>query len=66
MYLECKTERIVGISCLDKKFVFQSEISTYSLIIRLFFFKNIEILSDQGNVQTKPNTVSSIPWVTRL
>ena len=66
MYLECKTERIVGIACLDKKFVIQSEISTYSLIIRLFFFKMIEILSDQGVVQIEPNSVSSIPWVTRL
>ena len=66
MYLECKTERIVGIACLDKKFVFQSEISTYSLIIRLFFFKMIEILSDQGVVQIEPNSVSSIPWVTGL
>ena len=33
MYLECKTERIFGIACLGKKFVFQSEISTYSLIL---------------------------------
>ena len=38
-YVECKTERIFGIACLGKKFVFQSEISTYSLIIRLFYFQ---------------------------
>ena len=33
--LECKTKRIFGIACLEKKFVFQSEISTYSLILFL-------------------------------
>ena len=33
VYLECETERIFGIACLGKKFVFQSEISTYSLIL---------------------------------
>ena len=33
MYLERETERIFGIACLEKKFVFQSEISTYSLIL---------------------------------
>ena len=38
-YVECKTERICGIACPEKKFVFQSEISTYSLIIRLFYFQ---------------------------
>ena len=39
VYVESKTERIFGIACLGKKFVFQSEISTYSLIIRLFYFQ---------------------------
>ena len=33
MYLESKTKIIYGIACLGKKFVFQSEISTYSLIL---------------------------------
>ena len=37
-YVEVKTERIFGKACLGKKFVFQSEISTYSLI-RLFYFQ---------------------------
>ena len=37
--LEPKTKRIFGIACLEKKFLFQSEISTYSLIIRLFYFQ---------------------------
>ena len=31
--LKSKTERIFGIACLEKKFVFQSEISTFSLIL---------------------------------
>ena len=29
-------------------------------------FKNIEVLSGQGVVQIKPNSVSSIPWVSRV
>ena len=33
MYLERKTKRIFGIACLGKRFVFQSEISTFSLIL---------------------------------
>ena len=33
MYVESKTKRIFGIACLGKKFVFQSEISTYALIL---------------------------------
>ena len=43
-YLDCNAERIVCLTFLEKKFLFQSEISTYSLIL---FFKNIEILWDQ-------------------
>ena len=33
VYLESKTKRIFAIACLGKKFVFQSEIQTYSLIL---------------------------------
>ena len=32
VYLESRTKRIFAIACLGKKFVFQSEISSYSLI----------------------------------
>ena len=32
-YLDCKTKGIFGIASLGKKFIFQSEISTYSLIL---------------------------------
>ena len=32
-YLECKMKRFFGIACLEKKFVFQSVKSTYSLIL---------------------------------
>ena len=38
--LECRSKRIFGIVCLGIKFVFQSEISAYSLFIRLFYFQN--------------------------
>ena len=37
VYIESKTKRIFAIAWLGKKLVFQSELSTYSLIIRLFF-----------------------------
>ena len=37
MYLESKTEKNFAIACLGKKFVFQSEVLTYSLIL----FSNI-------------------------
>ena len=33
VYLESRTKRVFAIACLEKKFVFQSEISSYSLII---------------------------------
>ena len=32
-------EKKFGIACLGKKFVFQSDISAYSLIMRLFYFQ---------------------------
>ena len=37
--VESKTKKILAIACLGKKLVLQSEISSYSLIIRLFYFK---------------------------
>ena len=33
MHVESRTERIFVIACLGKNFVFQSEISTFSLIL---------------------------------
>ena len=33
VYLESRTKRLFAIACLGKKFVFQSEISSYSLIL---------------------------------
>ena len=41
-YLSCNVKRMVRLTFLEKKLVFQSEISTYSLIL---FSKNSEILS---------------------
>ena len=43
-YVDCNAKRMVCLMFLEKKFVFQSEISTYSLIL---FSKNSEILSDK-------------------
>ena len=65
-HLNSKTRRIFAIACLGKKFVFQSEISTYSNIIRLFYFEKYSILSGQEVVQIKPNSVWSIPWAPRV
>ena len=55
-YLECKTEKDFGIACLGKKFVFQSEISSYSLIIRLFYFQKYRnfVGSRSCSNRTKP------------
>ena len=39
MYLKFKKERIFGITCLGKKLVFPTEISTSSIIIRLLYFQ---------------------------
>ena len=51
MYPESKTKRIFAIACLGNYLVFHTAISNNSLIIRLFYFQNIEILSGQGVVQ---------------
>ena len=65
MYLECKAKRIFGIACLGKNLVFHTEIC-YSKNLKLLNFKNRSFSSGQGVVQIKPNSVSSISWVTRL
>ena len=66
-YVESKTERIFGKACLGKKLVFQSEISTYSLIIRLFYFRTYRnyVGSRSCSNQTKlgmeyPQCISSL------
>ena len=51
-YVGCNAKRMVCLMFLEKKFVFQSEISTYSPIL---FSKNSEILLNQGVVQSEPN-----------
>ena len=39
IYAQSVKQKKIGIACLGKRFVSQSEISTYSLIIRLIFFQ---------------------------
>ena len=61
--LDCKTERIVIIARLEKKFrisIGNIDFLAYSI------FKNIEISSGQGVVQIEPNLVWSIPCVSRV
>ena len=57
---------MVHLTFLQKNFVFQSKISTYSLIIRLFYFQKTEILLGQGVVQFKPKSAWSIACVPRF
>ena len=64
-YSGCNGKRIVHLTFLEKKFVIQSEISTYSLIIEYSSFKNIGILLGQGVVQIRPNSVWSITSAVR-
>ena len=54
---------MVRLTFLEKKFVFQLEISTYSPIL---FSKNCEILSGQGVVQSEPKWYSKLPVTIRL
>ena len=54
MYVESRTKRIFAIACPGKKVSFaigNIELFAYSI------FKNIEILSGQGVIQIKPNSV---------
>ena len=44
-YLGCNAKRMVRLTFLEKNFVSQSEVSTYSLIL---FSKNSEFLSGQS------------------
>ena len=52
VYLECKTKKNFGIACLGKKFVFQSEISTYSLILfsKILKFHRLKELSKLNQI----------------
>ena len=50
--LDCTTKRMIRLTFDEKKFVFQLEISTFSLII---FSKTDEMLSGQGFVSSEQN-----------
>ena len=63
MYLECKTKRIFGIACLGKKVSFSYGNLRISQITN---FKNRSFSSGQGVVQIEPNSVWSIPCVSRV
>ena len=52
VYLESRTKKVFAIACLEKKFVFQSEISSYSLIIYFQKYRNF-IGSRSCSNQTK-------------
>ena len=54
---------MVRLTFLEKKFAFQSELSTYSLIL---FKKKIEIFLIQGVVQSQPNWCHRLPVMFEL
>ena len=54
---------MVRLNFLEKKFVFQSQIPIYSLIL---FSKNSEILLGQGVVQNEPNKYPRLPVTFKL
>ena len=63
VYIESETKTIFSIDCLGKKFVFSIgniDLFAYSI------FKNIEILSGQGVVQSEPNWYPRLPVLFRL
>ena len=62
-YLGCNAKRMVLVSFPRKKV--RISIGIFDLFA-YSIFKNIEILSGQGVVQIKPNSVWSIPWVCRV
>ena len=59
-YLSYNAKRKVHLTFLEKKFVFQSELATYSLIIAYSIFKSLEFLLGEGFVQIRPNSAWSI------
>ena len=64
-YLGCNAIRMVRLTFLEKMFVFQSEISNYSLIIAYSIFKKIEYFLGQGGAQIRPNSAWSITSAVR-
>ena len=62
-HLDCNAKKNGPRNFPRKKFVFHTEMSTYSLIIRLFYFQKYRMLSGQEVVQIKPNSVWRIPCV---
>ena len=65
VYLERKTKRIFVIACLGKNFVFQSEISTYSLIIRLFYFQKFRIFIGSRSCPNRTKLAMDYPMCTQ-
>ena len=64
VYLERKTKRIFAIACVGRKLAFHTEICL--LLFQINNFKKRSFSSGQGDVQTQPNWVWSIPWVPRV
>ena len=69
-YVGCNAKRMVRLTFLEKSSFFNRKSRLIRLLFRFpllfLFLKNNVILWCQGVVQSEPNSVSSIPWVTRL
>ena len=59
--VESKTKRILAIACLGKKVVLQSEISSYSLIIRLFYFQKYRNFIGSSSCSNQTKLVMEYP-----
>ena len=53
MYLECKTKRIFGIACLEKKLVFHTEICEFrkQRILKIGLFRRVKELSKSNQTR---------------
>ena len=60
-----KRKKIFGIDCLEKNFVFQSEISTYSLIIKLFYFQKYRNFIGSRSSPNQPKLGMEYPMCTQ-
>ena len=62
-YLDCRTKRFIGLSCLGKNVRFSYGNLWISQIMN---FENRSFSNSQQVVRIKPNSAWSIPWVSRV
>ena len=65
-YLGCNAKNLVRLTFLEKCSYFNRKYQLIRLIFAYSTFENIEILSDQGVVQSEPNWHHRLPVLLRL